>query len=45
LTIAWPNVLREDIRAWLRGDFESGQKVDIRTQFGQIHALTVALAA
>lgn len=45
LTIAWPNVLREDIRARLRGDFESGQKVDIRTQFGQIHALTVALAA
>ncbi|WP_116138094.1 hypothetical protein [Trinickia diaoshuihuensis] len=45
LTIRWPNVPRNDIRARLRKDFEAGQKVDIRRQFGQLHDLTVAAVA
>lgn len=45
LTIRWPNVARKDVRARLRRDFEAGHKVDIRTQFGQLHDLRVAAAA
>lgn len=45
LTIDWPGVPRTDTRNSLRRDFEAGQKVDIRTQFGQIHTLAVSVAA
>lgn len=45
LTIRWPNVPRSDVRAKLRKDFEAGQKVDIRRQFGQLHDLSVAAVA
>ncbi|MFM0441081.1 hypothetical protein PQQ84_31860 [Paraburkholderia strydomiana] len=45
LTIGWPGVPCRDSRPSLRRDFEAGQKVDIRTQFGQIHRLAVSIAA
>ena len=45
LRLTWPSVKREDLRQRLRLDFETGQKLDTRTHFGQLHELRLSLAS
>lgn len=43
LRLRWPNISRADLRGRLRTDFETGQKLDTRTHFGQLHELRIVL--
>lgn len=43
LSLQWPNVARTDVRPALRRNFETGQQLDLRTQFGQLHELRICV--
>lgn len=44
LTLGWPLGSRSDLRPQLRHDFDTGRQLDVRTHFGQLHTLQLAMA-
>jgi hypothetical protein len=43
LMLRWPNVDRDDLRPALRRNFDTGQPIDLRTHFGEVHDLRVSV--